>query len=217
MNRLSLNKLSGKEKTMLHLTAIVTGRVQHVGYRSRVVTMARTLDLKGYVKNLEDGRVYVVAEGERSDLDRFCRAIRIEDPLIKVDDIQTRLSQPRGAWDDFYKITGERETDSRLDTATVFLKELIVVIKDGFRETNSRLGSMDNKLDSIDGKLVNIAKTQEKIADRIDAARKEIVSEVKGLRLDIKEGTLARFSKKKAEPPASCPVDIKPRVHLKPI
>jgi acylphosphatase len=117
---------------MLQLTATVSGRVQHVGYRSRVVTMARTLDLKGYVKNLADGRVLVVAKGERPDLERFCRAIRLEDPLIKVEDIQVQLSEPKGAWDDFYKISGDGETDSRLDTATVFLKELIVVVKDGF-------------------------------------------------------------------------------------
>jgi len=58
---------------MLRLTALVTGRVQHVGYRSRVVTMARTLDLKGFVRNLPDGRVLVVAEGEESDLKRFAR------------------------------------------------------------------------------------------------------------------------------------------------
>jgi len=37
---------------MLQLRAIVSGKVQHVGYRSRVVTMARTLDLKGCVRNL---------------------------------------------------------------------------------------------------------------------------------------------------------------------
>ena len=86
---------------MLLLTAIVSGRVQHVGYRSRVVTMARTLDLKGYVKNLADDRVLVVAEGERPDLERFCRAIRLEDPLIKVEDMQVKLSEPKGAWDEF--------------------------------------------------------------------------------------------------------------------
>jgi acylphosphatase len=197
---------------MLQLTAIVSGRVQHVGYRSRVVTMARTLDLKGYVKNLADGRVYVVAEGERPDLERFCRAIRMEDPLIKVEDMQVHLSQPKGAWDDFYKITGDTETDSRLDTAAVFLKELIVVVKDGFKETNSRLGSVDSKLDRMDGKLDRIVKTQEKIADRIDAARKEIVSEVKGLRQDLQGGALSRLSQKKGH----SVVDIRPAVHLKP-
>jgi acylphosphatase len=180
---------------MLQLTAIVSGRVQHVGYRSRVVTMARTLDLKGYVRNLVDERVLVVAEGERTDLERFCRAIRMDDPLIKVEGMQVHLSEAKGAWDGFYKISGDKETDSRLDTAAVFLKELIVVVKGGFQETNARLGSMDGKIDRIDGKLDRIARAQENIADKIDNARKEIVSEVKGLRLDLKEGGLAIFPK----------------------
>lgn len=186
-----------------------------MGYRSRVVTMARTLDLKGYVRNLADGRVLVVAEGERPDLERFCRAIRMEDPLIRVEDMQVLLSEPKGAWDEFYKISGERETDSRLDTATVFLKELIVVVKDGFRETNLRLGSMDSKLDKMDGKLDRIVKTQEKIADRIDAAKKEIVSEVQGLRMELKDRAWSSFSKMKVEPVES-PVDIKPKIRIKP-
>jgi len=178
---------------MRRLTALVCGRVQHVGYRSRVVTMARTLDLKGFVKNLPDGRVLVVAEGEDADIGRFYRAIKMEDPLIKVEDIQAEFSEPVGAWDDFYKIAGERETDSRLDTAALFLKDLIVVVKDGFKETNSRLSSVDEKLGSIDSKLGTvatkldqIADTQEKIVHKIDAARRDIVSEVKGLRQDIK-------------------------------
>jgi len=200
---------------MLLLTAIVSGRVQHVGYRSRVVTMARTLDLKGYVKNLADDRVLVVAEGERQDLERFCRAIRMEDPLIKVEDMQVQLSEPKGAWDDFYKISGERETDSRLDTATVFLKELIVVVKGGFEETNSRLGSMDSKLDKMDGKLDRIAKAQENLVDRIDIARKEIVSEVKGLRLDLKDCAISRLSKWKVDP-VNSPIDINLRTRQKP-
>ncbi|VVB72051.1 Acylphosphatase [uncultured archaeon] len=171
---------------MRRLTALISGRVQHVGYRSRVVTMARTLDLKGYVRNLPDSRVKVVAEGEVTDLERLCRAIRIEDPLIRVEDIQVQYSEAKGAWDDFYKIAGERETDSRLDTATVFLKELIVVVRDGFIETNSRLGSMDCKLGAMTVQLERIARTQEKMVDRIDLARKEIVSEVRGLRSDLK-------------------------------
>jgi len=168
--------------------------------------MARTLDLKGFVKNLPDGRVLVVAEGEEADLGRFCRAIRIEDPLIKVDDIGAQYSEPKGAWDDFYKIAGESETDSRLDTATVFLKELIVVVKDGFKETNSRLCSVDAKLGSIDSKLDNVATkldlivdTQEKIVHKIDAARKEIVSEVKGLRHDLKGRMGGRPQRKRAQ------------------
>jgi chromosome segregation ATPase len=109
--------------------------------------------------------------------------------------MQVQLSEAKGAWDGFYKISGDKETDSRLDTATVFLKELIVVVKSGFQETNGRLGSMDSKLDRLDGKLDKIARAQENIAEKIDNARKEIVSEVKGLRQDLKECSLAIFPK----------------------
>ena len=200
---------------MLQLNAIVSGKVQHVGYRSRVVTMARTLDLKGCVRNLEDGRVYVLAEGDRADLERFCRAIRMEDPLIRVDDIQVHLSPPKGAWDGFYKISGERETDSRLDTATVFLKELIVIVKDGFRETNLRLGSLEGKFERMEGKLDQIVAGQEKIAYKIDAARREIVSEVKELRYDLQEGAVSRLSRKKGELTEQH-AEVKPKIHIKP-
>lgn len=168
--------------------------------------MARTLDLKGFIKNLPDGGVLVVAEGEEADLDRFCRAIKIEDPLIKVEDIQAQFSEPKGAWDEFYKIAGERETDSRLDTATVFLKELIVVVKDGFKETNSRLSSVDARLGSIDSKLNTVATkldlivdTQEKIVCKLDVARREIVSEVKGLRRDLKDHVGGRLQRKRTQ------------------
>lgn len=137
---------------MLQLIAIVSGKVQHVGYRSRVVTMARTLDLKGYVRNLTDGRVQVVAEGEEADLERFCRAIRLSDPLITVEDMQVELAVAKGAWDDFYKVSGEGETDTRLDTAVVFLKELIVIVKEGFNEIEQRLSRVEEKLDSLSGK-----------------------------------------------------------------
>jgi hypothetical protein len=57
---------------------------------------------------------------------------------------------------------------------------------------------MDSKLDKMDGKLDRIARAQENIADKIDNARKEIVSEVKGLRLDLKECALARHPLRKS-------------------
>jgi uncharacterized protein YdcH (DUF465 family) len=74
---------------------------------------------------------------------------------------------------------------------------------------------MDSKLDKMDGKLDRIAKAQENIADRIDIARKEIVSEVKGLRLDLKDCALTRLSKRKVDPVES-PIDIRPRMRQKP-
>jgi hypothetical protein len=44
---------------MKRLIAYVSGRVQKVGYRSRIVGMAKAFGLKGWVENLADGRVKI--------------------------------------------------------------------------------------------------------------------------------------------------------------
>jgi acylphosphatase len=41
----------------------VSGHVQGVGYRWSAAREARTRDIKGYIKNLSDGSVYIEAEG----------------------------------------------------------------------------------------------------------------------------------------------------------
>lgn len=54
------------------------GRVQGVGFRWTVQRIASHCDIVGYVKNLPDGRVQLVAEGEQDELGRFVRAIETE-------------------------------------------------------------------------------------------------------------------------------------------
>jgi acylphosphatase len=50
---------------------LVSGRVQGVGYRYATVREARRLGLRGYARNLPDGRVEVVAEGPPDDVSRL--------------------------------------------------------------------------------------------------------------------------------------------------
>lgn len=51
------------------LTALISGQVQGVGFRFYVQRNALDLGLAGYAENLADGRVEVVAEGLRSELE----------------------------------------------------------------------------------------------------------------------------------------------------
>jgi acylphosphatase len=54
----------------------VTGRVQGVFFRSETADVADRLGLTGWVRNLSDGRVEAVFEGEKENVDRaleFCR------------------------------------------------------------------------------------------------------------------------------------------------
>ncbi len=201
---------------MFKLIAHVSGKVQMAGYRSRVVITAKVLDLKGYVRNLPDGRVKIVAEGSEADLERFLAAIRIENTLIKVEDIKAEFSDAEGAYDDFFKVAGERETDARLDVAAEHLKELISVVRDGFKDNGSRLDGIGTSLKEISGKqdlLIDkidetreeivfvreeIASTREEIVfvrEEIVSTREEIVSEVQGLRSDLKGRTDERLQR----------------------
>lgn len=55
--------------------ALYSGRVQGVGFRFSAERIADELGLTGWVKNLYDGRVEVVAEGTKEKLEEFQRKI----------------------------------------------------------------------------------------------------------------------------------------------
>lgn len=58
------------------LQVFYSGRVQGVGFRHTVKQVAAGYDVTGTVRNLPDGRVELVAEGEREELEVFRQGIR---------------------------------------------------------------------------------------------------------------------------------------------
>lgn len=63
--------ITGKVRRTLHFS----GHVQGVGFRYTTESIASRFDVTGFVKNLPDGRVEAVAEGEACEIDRFQLAI----------------------------------------------------------------------------------------------------------------------------------------------
>ena len=55
---------------------LYSGKVQGVGFRYSVKSAASGFDVTGIIRNLPDGRVELVAEGERHELDAFRAGIR---------------------------------------------------------------------------------------------------------------------------------------------
>jgi len=51
------------------------GYVQGIGFRYRAIQIAQTCDVYGYVKNLPDGRVELVAEGEEENVKDFLERV----------------------------------------------------------------------------------------------------------------------------------------------
>ena len=60
---------------MIRRTSYFSGRVQGVGFRYTAQSIARGFKVTGFVRNLADGRVELVAEGEKEEIERFLSEI----------------------------------------------------------------------------------------------------------------------------------------------
>ncbi|KAF5418772.1 MAG: Acylphosphatase [Candidatus Methanocomedens sp.] len=156
-----------KEISMKKVTLHISGNVQRVGYRAKVISIANALSIKGFIQNLPDGRVKIIAQGEQSELDKLIQAINISNSLINVTNVEQEYSIPSDDYEGFNKVVGDGETDERLDNAVDLFKKLITVTEDGF----SNLG------------------------DKVDQSKIEITSEIHSLRVDFNTLFDTRISK----------------------
>jgi acylphosphatase len=61
----------------------ISGRVQGVGFRWSAAREARLRGINGFVRNLQDGNVYIEAEGSREQLDSFAEWCREGPGLVE--------------------------------------------------------------------------------------------------------------------------------------
>ncbi len=71
------------------------GNVQGVGFRYTVKAAARGYEVAGMVRNLPDGRVELVAEGEKTELDAFRQGIRDSGLEHFIQDEKVTWSDPQ--------------------------------------------------------------------------------------------------------------------------
>jgi len=86
---------------LARLRIVVSGRVQGVLFRQSTANRANELGLTGWVKNLSDGAVEILAEGPRREL-RMLAAWANEGPrMARVDTAEEEWADYRGEFDDF--------------------------------------------------------------------------------------------------------------------
>jgi acylphosphatase len=86
---------------------LIRGRVQGVGFRWFVHREASELDLRGWVRNTEDGEVEVVAAGELEDLNELRQSLRRGPRGSRVDGIlEHPLAESEAAGLGSFKIEG---------------------------------------------------------------------------------------------------------------
>ena len=180
---------------MIRLTAIVSGKVQEVGYRARVVDIANAFGLKGMIENLKDGRVKIIAEGEDEKLKWFEFAIDIKNTLISVSAIIKTYSPATGDFENFGKLVTKGETDSRLDTAAVYLKEIVVSVNKMNDNLGGKMDTMIAKQDQMLDKQDQMLDKQDQMLDKQDTT----IGEIRALRTDLKGYMDMRFKRIEAD------------------
>ena len=83
------------------LHALFSGRVQGVGFRYTVCRIAEGLDITGFVRNLWDGDVELVAEGAESVLSDFLYRIRNSQLRRYIAGDHVRWEKPTGEFERF--------------------------------------------------------------------------------------------------------------------
>jgi acylphosphatase len=86
---------------MKRIQVFFSGMVQGVGFRFTAERLARRFSVSGFVRNLEDGRVEVVAEGEETALVDFLTAIRGSGMKDYIRDVEARWSAAQGTFKGF--------------------------------------------------------------------------------------------------------------------
>ena len=121
---------------------IISGQVQKAGFRDFIDELAFDLNLKGYVKNLDDGTVKVTCEGDEDLIRELLIKVNIIQYPIRVEHIDVVYTEPTGEYKTFEVI--------REDDLTLAIYERMDAVVKYMRQMNSNLG---NKIDGLGDKI----------------------------------------------------------------
>jgi len=140
---------------MKRFVAIARGRVQRVGYREHVYNETFERDISGYVMNLKNGEVEIVAEGSEEDLREFINEINIIQRPIAVKSFTIRWEEATGEYATFEIIRGDiqEETFERMDYAGDVLHSMDIKFDRMLDKQDQMLGKQDQMLDKQDQML----------------------------------------------------------------
>ncbi len=86
---------------MIRIHLFVSGMVQGVFFRQFAVNLARELGINGWVRNTEDDRVEIVAEGDPKSFVQFIAKLKVGPEDAEVYDIVIEEEKPTGEFKSF--------------------------------------------------------------------------------------------------------------------
>jgi acylphosphatase/archaellum component FlaC len=171
---------------------ILKGRVQKAGFRDYIDEVAYDLDIKGWVKNLEDNTVKIVCEGKKESLDKLITRIQIKEYPIRVEEAIVEFSPPLGEFNDFTIIREEdivHATYERMDAAGRYMREMNRNLGGKFDKMLDKQDQMLGKQDQMLGKQdLHIEITRngfDDIKEELKTGFHDVNNEIKDVRNEI--------------------------------
>lgn len=96
-----LPETPGKSKEKIRIHLFVSGKVQGVYFRNNTRIVAIKFGVKGWVRNVEDGRVESVLEGDEESVTAVLKWCHIGPPNAVVDDVKVEYEGYRGEFLEF--------------------------------------------------------------------------------------------------------------------
>ena len=162
---------------------IIYGRVQKAGFRDFIDEIAFNLDLNGYVKNLDDGTVQIISEGDEDDIKELLEKINITQYPIRIEKIDVVYKKPTDEYRTFDVIREEdlnTATYERMDAAVRYMREMN-------SNLSQKIDGVGDKIDHLGGDLGGkIDYLGSDLGGKIDQNRIEITSEIRSTRDDFR-------------------------------
>jgi acylphosphatase len=192
---------------MKRFVATARGRVQRVGYREHVYNETFERNISGYVMNLKNGEVEIVAEGSEEDLREFINEINIIQRPIAVKSFTIRWEEATGEYATFEIIRGDiqEETFERMDYAGNLLHSMDTKFDRMLDKQDQMLDKQDQMLDKQDRMLEKqdqMLEKQDQMLEKQDQMLqlgRETKEEIAGLRNDTKKHLEDEFAEIRKE------------------
>ncbi len=159
---------------MQRVEIIAEGEVQKVGYRDAVQKIARKFGIVGYVENLEDGDVKIVAEGKEEILRKFAEAIKIKKDFIEVRETKVSFKPATGEFNLFKIKYGsiQEELGDRMGAAILYINKTNEKIDSG---NEKLLEGQDKMLEKQDQTIGVIKEGNEKLSEDIRSGNEKLL------------------------------------------
>ena len=170
---------------------VISGKVQSVGYREYVYRQAIRLNLTGLVRNIDEGKVWAVVEGEKDAIEEFKRAIWTKDALTEVTDIRIDYGEAKGCYDTFLVTRDLRYNglpEAKMEEGVGYLK----LIVERLEQLKPMVKSLEDLkpvvegINKVDANIQTMNKDMTGHFDKLDAKYGEFGETMKSMAADIK-------------------------------